>query len=55
MAAETAPAPDPFALSEEERGVRDTVREWAQREVAPGAAERDEQERTSRRTASCRR
>ena len=48
MAAETAPAPDPFALSEEERGVRDTVREWAQREVAPGAAERDEQERYDR-------
>ena len=48
MAAETAPAPDPFALSEEERGVSDTVREWAQREVAPGAAERDEQERYDR-------
>jgi acyl-CoA dehydrogenase len=39
---------DPFALSEEERSVRDTVRDWAQREVAPGAAERDEQERYDR-------
>jgi butyryl-CoA dehydrogenase len=45
MTLEAAPARDPFALSEEERGVRDTVRDWAQREVAPGAAERDEQER----------
>ena len=38
MAVETAPARDPFALSEEERTVRDTVRDWAQKEVAPGAA-----------------
>ena len=45
MAVETAPARDPFALSEEERAVRDTVRDWAQREVAPGAADRDEEER----------
>ena len=45
MTLEAAPARDPFALSEEERSVRDTVREWAQREVAPGAAERDEEER----------
>jgi alkylation response protein AidB-like acyl-CoA dehydrogenase len=45
MAVEAAPARDPFALSEEERSVRDTVREWAQREVAPGAAQRDEEER----------
>ena len=39
---------DPFALTEEERSVRDTVREWAQREVAPGAAARDEEERYDR-------
>ena len=48
MAVETATARDPFALSTEERGVRDTVRDWAQKEVAPGAAERDEQERYDR-------
>ena len=42
MAIETAPPRDPLALSEEERSVRDTVRDWAQREIAPGAAERDE-------------
>jgi alkylation response protein AidB-like acyl-CoA dehydrogenase len=40
---------DPFSLSEEERGVRDTVRDFAQTEVAPGAAERDETERYDRR------
>jgi alkylation response protein AidB-like acyl-CoA dehydrogenase len=45
MAVETAPAHDPFALSEEERSVRDTVRDWAAKEVAPGAAQRDEEER----------
>jgi butyryl-CoA dehydrogenase len=48
MAVESAPTRDPFALSEEERTVRDTVREWAEREVAPGAAERDEEERYDR-------
>ncbi|MGH2445624.1 MAG: acyl-CoA dehydrogenase family protein [Candidatus Limnocylindria bacterium] len=48
MAVETAPARDPFALSEEERSVRDTVHDWAQKEVAPGAPERDEQERYDR-------
>jgi butyryl-CoA dehydrogenase len=48
MAVESAPTRDPFALSEEERTVRDTVREWAVREVAPGAAERDEEERYDR-------
>ncbi len=48
MAVETAPARDPFALSEEERAVRDTVREWAQKEVAPGAAQRDDKERYDR-------
>ena len=45
MAVETAPARDPLDLSAEERSVRDTVRDWAQREVAPGAAQRDEEER----------
>ncbi|MDQ2688700.1 MAG: acyl-CoA dehydrogenase family protein, partial [Chloroflexota bacterium] len=48
MAVETAPARDPFALAEDERAVRDTVRDWAQREVAPGAAQRDEEERYDR-------
>ncbi len=48
MAVETASARDPFALSEEERGVRDTVRDWAQKEVGPGAAERDDEERYDR-------
>jgi butyryl-CoA dehydrogenase len=49
MAVETVPTRDPFALTEEERAVRDTVRDWAQREVAPGAAQRDEEERYDRR------
>ncbi len=48
MTLEAQATRDPFALSEEERSVRDTVREWAQREVAPGAADRDEQERYDR-------
>ncbi len=48
MAVETAPSRDPFALDEEERSVRDTVRDWAQKEVAPGAAQRDEEERYDR-------
>ncbi len=39
---------DPFALTAEERGIRDTVREFAQRELAPGAARRDEEERYDR-------
>ncbi|MGI8658121.1 MAG: acyl-CoA dehydrogenase family protein, partial [Candidatus Limnocylindria bacterium] len=48
MAVETPATRDPLTLSEEERSVRDTVRDWAQREVAPGAAERDEAERYDR-------
>ena len=36
--------PDPFALSEEERSVRETAREFAQRELAPTVAQRDEDE-----------
>ncbi|MGK2850706.1 MAG: acyl-CoA dehydrogenase family protein [Candidatus Limnocylindrales bacterium] len=35
-------------LTDEERMLRDTVREFAQREVAPGAVERDEHERYDR-------
>jgi alkylation response protein AidB-like acyl-CoA dehydrogenase len=46
----TQPArrPDPFALSDEERSVRDTVRDFAQRELAPTVAQRDEEERYDR-------
>ncbi|HEX2765580.1 MAG TPA: acyl-CoA dehydrogenase family protein [Candidatus Limnocylindria bacterium] len=36
---------DALGLSEEERSVRDLVRDWATKEVAPGAAQRDEEER----------
>ena len=48
MAQTTAAARDPFALTAEERSVRDTVRDFAQREIAPGAAQRDEEERYDR-------
>ena len=48
MTVDHAPARDPLALNDEERSVRDTVRDWAQREVAPGAAQRDEEERYDR-------
>lgn len=48
MAVEAPTSRDPFALSEEERAVRDTVRDWAVREVAPGAAQRDADERYDR-------
>ena len=37
-----------WPLTEEERLLRDTAREFASREVAPGAAERDENERFDR-------
>jgi len=40
--------PDPFALSEEERTVRDTARDFAQRELAPTVAARDDEERYDR-------
>jgi acyl-CoA dehydrogenase len=40
--------PDPFVLSEEERSVRDTAREFAARELAPTVAQRDEDERYDR-------
>jgi alkylation response protein AidB-like acyl-CoA dehydrogenase len=46
--AATPPRPDPFALDEEERAVRDTAREFAQRELAPSVAQRDEEERYER-------
>jgi butyryl-CoA dehydrogenase len=50
MASTATPTrPDPFALSEEERSVRDTAREFAQRELAPTVAQRDEEERYDRR------
>jgi acyl-CoA dehydrogenase len=45
----TPTRPDPFALSEEERSVRDTARGFAQRELAPTVAQRDEEERYDRR------
>jgi alkylation response protein AidB-like acyl-CoA dehydrogenase len=48
MTATTAPVRDPFGLTTEERNVRDTVRDFAQREIAPGAAERDTEERYDR-------
>jgi butyryl-CoA dehydrogenase len=50
MATVAAPAtrPDPFALTEEERAVRDTAREFAQRELAPTVAQRDDEERYDR-------
>jgi len=48
MAVEHTPPLHAFALSDDERTVRDTVRDWAQREVAPGAAGRDEDERYDR-------
>ncbi len=48
VAAAPPTRPDPFALTEEERQVRDTVRDFAQRELAPTAAQRDEEERYDR-------
>jgi acyl-CoA dehydrogenase len=49
MAATAPPRrPDPFALTEEERAVRDTARAFAERELAPTVAQRDEEERYDR-------
>lgn len=48
MSVQAGPGADAFALTDDERSVRDLVRDWAQREVAPGAAERDEAERYDR-------
>src|SRR3954453_14220382 len=45
--AATAPAPT-TGLTDEERLLQQTVREFAAREVAPGAAQRDEEERYDR-------
>ena len=44
----TLTAPSPGALTEEERLLQQTVREFARRELAPGAAQRDEEERYDR-------
>ena len=44
----TPTRPDPFALTEEERSVRDTARGFARRELAPTVAQRDEEERYDR-------
>jgi butyryl-CoA dehydrogenase len=46
--AATLDAPDAGGLTAEERLLRDTAREFAQRELAPTAAERDEAERFDR-------
>ncbi|HEX2140976.1 MAG TPA: acyl-CoA dehydrogenase family protein, partial [Candidatus Limnocylindria bacterium] len=48
MTTTTAPRQDPFALTEEERSVRDTARAFAERELAPTVAQRDEEERYDR-------
>jgi butyryl-CoA dehydrogenase len=40
--------PDPFTLTPEERVVRDTAAQFAQRELAPTVAQRDEEERYDR-------
>jgi alkylation response protein AidB-like acyl-CoA dehydrogenase len=48
LPAAPATRPDPFALTEEERAVRDTAREFAARELAPTVAQRDEEERYDR-------
>ena len=49
MASTAAPVrPDPFALGEEERAVRDTARAFAVRELAPTVALRGEEERYER-------
>jgi alkylation response protein AidB-like acyl-CoA dehydrogenase len=44
----TPTRPDPFALSEEERSVRDTARGFAQRELASTVVQRDDEERYDR-------
>jgi butyryl-CoA dehydrogenase len=44
----TPTRPDPFALNADERAVRDTAREFALRELAPTAAQRDDEERYDR-------
>jgi len=44
----TPTRPDPFALTADERAVRDTAREFAERELGPTVARRDEEERYDR-------
>jgi alkylation response protein AidB-like acyl-CoA dehydrogenase len=48
MVADAPPRSPAGGLSDEERLLRSTAREFAQREIAPGAAERDEEERYDR-------
>jgi acyl-CoA dehydrogenase len=47
-ASSDGPRRDPFSLSEDERAVRDLARDFAQRELAPTVAQRDEEERYDR-------
>jgi butyryl-CoA dehydrogenase len=49
MTATAVRRPDPFALTEEERAIRSTAAQFAQRELAPTVAQRDEDERYDRR------
>ncbi len=46
--ARTTDSPGPGGLTSEERLLRDTAREFAKREIAPGAIERDEEQRFDR-------
>jgi len=48
MTATAVRRPDPFALTEEERAIRATAAQFAQRELAPTVAQRDEEERYDR-------
>ena len=48
MTSQMPPPGEPQALSPEETLVRDTARDFAERELLPGAAERDEAERFDR-------
>ena len=48
MTATVVRHPDPFALTEEERAIRSTAAQFAQRELAPTVALRDEEERYDR-------
>jgi butyryl-CoA dehydrogenase len=48
MTATAVRRPDPFALTEEERAIRSTAAQFAQRELAPTVAQRDEEERYDR-------
>lgn len=48
MATTALRRPDPFALTEEERAIKATAAQFAQRELAPTVAQRDEEERYDR-------